>query len=96
MVGHMTKYPFRFRIPWRSDAPRAALPPEPRFRLPPDACPRTILPAMATPQTGLFALGRMSHAHLEFDLTPGTSAAELGPVRRSSAERLAQFGTEPA
>ena len=32
---------------------------------------------MATPQTGIFALGTMSHTHLEFDIRPGVDAAAL-------------------
>ena len=32
---------------------------------------------MATPQTGIFALGTMSHAYLEFDIRPGAEAAAL-------------------
>ena len=32
---------------------------------------------MPTPQTGIFALGTMSHVYLEFDLVPGTSPPEL-------------------
>ena len=32
---------------------------------------------MATPQTGLFALGTMSHAYLEFDLTSAAVGSEL-------------------
>jgi porphyrinogen peroxidase len=32
---------------------------------------------VATPQTGIFALGTMSHAHLEFDERPGVDAREL-------------------
>ena len=32
---------------------------------------------MATPQTGIFALGTMSHAYLEFDARPGGDAREL-------------------
>lgn len=32
---------------------------------------------MATPQSGIFALGTSSHAYLEFDLTPGSGGAEL-------------------
>jgi putative iron-dependent peroxidase len=32
---------------------------------------------VATPQTGIFALGTMSHAYLEFDERPGTDAAAL-------------------
>ena len=31
---------------------------------------------MATPQTGIFALGTTSHAYLEFDLRPGADAAD--------------------
>jgi hypothetical protein len=29
---------------------------------------------MATPQTGIFALGTQSHAYLEFDLRPSRDA----------------------
>jgi putative iron-dependent peroxidase len=32
---------------------------------------------VATPQTGIFALGTMSHAYLELDRRPGADAAEL-------------------
>ena len=32
---------------------------------------------MATPQTGIFALGTMSHAYLEFDIRPGVEATAL-------------------
>jgi putative iron-dependent peroxidase len=32
---------------------------------------------VATPQTGIFALGTMSHAHLELDTRPGADAGEL-------------------
>ncbi len=32
---------------------------------------------MATPQTGIFALGTMSHAYLEFSLRPGADAGRL-------------------
>jgi putative iron-dependent peroxidase len=32
---------------------------------------------VATPQTGIFALGTMSHAYLEFDLIPGAPARDL-------------------
>ena len=32
---------------------------------------------MATPQTGIFALGTTSHAYLEFDLRPAADAAQL-------------------
>ncbi|MDQ1397251.1 MAG: porphyrinogen peroxidase, partial [Acidimicrobiaceae bacterium] len=32
---------------------------------------------MATPQTGIFALGTRSHYHLEFDLRPDTEPAAL-------------------
>ncbi len=32
---------------------------------------------MATPQTGIFALGTMSHAYLEFDIRPGAEAVAL-------------------
>jgi putative iron-dependent peroxidase len=32
---------------------------------------------VATPQTGIFALGTMSHAYLEFDQRPGLDAREL-------------------
>ena len=32
---------------------------------------------MTTPQTGIFALGTMSHAYLEFDLRPGADPHEL-------------------
>jgi porphyrinogen peroxidase len=32
---------------------------------------------MATPQTGIFALGTMSHVYLEFDLLPATSGPDL-------------------
>ena len=32
---------------------------------------------MATPQTGIFALGTMSHSYLEFDIRPGVDAATL-------------------
>jgi porphyrinogen peroxidase len=32
---------------------------------------------VATPQTGIFALGTMSHAYLEFDIRPGVEAAAL-------------------
>ena len=32
---------------------------------------------VATPQTGIFALGTMSHAYLEFDIRPGADAAAL-------------------
>src|SRR5690349_22021778 len=36
---------------------------------------------MASPQTGIFALGTSSHAYLEFDLMPGTSqGAAIGQV----------------
>src|ERR1700733_14458121 len=35
---------------------------------------------MATPQTGIFALGDAAHIYLEFSLTAGTDAEEL--VRR--------------
>lgn len=35
---------------------------------------------MATPQTGIFALGTMSHAYLEFDLLPGGDRAGLVSV----------------
>ena len=32
---------------------------------------------MAAPQTGIFALGTLSHAYLEFDLAPGADAGQL-------------------
>ena len=32
---------------------------------------------MATPQTGIFALGTMSHAYLEFDMRAGAEARAL-------------------
>jgi putative iron-dependent peroxidase len=40
---------------------------------------------VATPQTGIFALGTMSHAYLELDRRPGADAAEL--VRRVASLR---------
>jgi putative iron-dependent peroxidase len=40
---------------------------------------------VATPQTGIFALGTMSHAYLELDQLPGTEAREL--VRRVASLR---------
>jgi putative iron-dependent peroxidase len=40
---------------------------------------------MATPQTGIFALGTMSHAYLEFDERPGADGREL--VRRVASLR---------
>ena len=40
---------------------------------------------MATPQTGIFALGTMSHAYLELDRRPGADVAEL--VRRVASLR---------
>ena len=40
---------------------------------------------MATPQTGIFALGTMSHAYLEFDIRPGAEAVAL--VRRVAGLR---------
>jgi porphyrinogen peroxidase len=40
---------------------------------------------VATPQTGIFALGTMSHAYLELDRRPGAVAAEL--VRRVASLR---------
>ena len=36
-----------------------------------------MLPFMATPQTGIFALGTMSHAYLEFDIRPEAEALAL-------------------
>ena len=47
---------------------------------------------MATPQTGLFALGTMSHAHLEFDLAAGTSPAELVGLVASLREPRTTIG----
>jgi len=47
---------------------------------------------MATPQTGLFALGTMSHAHLEFDLAAGTSATELVELVASLREPRTTIG----
>ena len=43
---------------------------------------------MATPQTGIFALGTMSHAYLEFDARPGADAGEL--VQRVASLRDAR------
>ena len=40
--------------------------------------------AVASPQTGIFALGTSSHAYLEFDLLPG-----CGPAPRRRARRVA-------
>src|SRR4051795_2202284 len=38
--------------------------------------PAPIVAAMATPQTGIFALGTYSHAYLELDLIDGADATE--------------------
>jgi len=36
-----------------------------------------MLPPVATPQTGIFALGTMSHAYLELDERPGVDPRDL-------------------
>lgn len=47
---------------------------------------------MATPQSGIFALGTMSHAYLEFDLRPGAVAADLVARVASLREPRATIG----
>ncbi|HVA85449.1 MAG TPA: hypothetical protein VNF73_03910 [Candidatus Saccharimonadales bacterium] len=47
---------------------------------------------MATPQTGIFALGTMSHAYLELDLAAGTHAAELVELVASLREPRTTIG----
>jgi hypothetical protein len=41
-----------------------------------------MLPRVATPQTGIFALGTMAHAYLELDRRPDTDG---GPLVRTVA-----------
>ena len=47
---------------------------------------------VATPQTGIFALGTMSHAYLEFDLHPGVHADELVRLVASRREPRTTIG----
>lgn len=47
---------------------------------------------MATPQTGIFALGTMSHAYLEFDLRPAAAAADLVALVASLREPRTTIG----
>jgi porphyrinogen peroxidase len=47
---------------------------------------------MATPQTGMFALGTMSHAHLELDARPGVVALELVRLVASLREPRTTIG----
>jgi putative iron-dependent peroxidase len=46
---------------------------------------RAYAASVPIPQTGMFALGTMSHAYLEFDVLPGSSARQL--VRRVASLR---------
>lgn len=47
---------------------------------------------MATPQTGIFALGTMSHAYLQFDLRPADAAADLVALVASLREPRTTIG----
>ena len=47
---------------------------------------------MATPQTGIFALGTMSHAYLELDEQPGADAGELVRLVASLREPRTTIG----
>lgn len=47
---------------------------------------------MATPQTGIFALGTMSHAHLELDRLPDADAGELVRLVASLREPRTTIG----
>jgi putative iron-dependent peroxidase len=47
---------------------------------------------VATPQTGIFALGTMSHAYLEFELQPGTDPRELVQLVASLREPRTTIG----
>jgi putative iron-dependent peroxidase len=47
---------------------------------------------VATPQTGIFALGTMSHAYLELDARPGADAAELVRLVASLREPRTTIG----
>ena len=47
---------------------------------------------MATPQTGIFALGTMSHAHLELDARPGADARALVQLVASLREPRTTIG----
>src|SRR5258707_14213291 len=47
---------------------------------------------MAAPQTGIFALGTMSHAYLELDLRPGAARATLVALVASLREPRTTIG----
>ena len=47
---------------------------------------------MATPQTGIFALGTISHAYLELDLAAGAHAADLVALTASLGEPRTMIG----
>lgn len=47
---------------------------------------------MATPQTGIFALGTMSHAYLEFDLRPAAAAVDMVATVASLREPRTTIG----
>src|ERR1700741_1331383 len=47
---------------------------------------------MATAQTGIFALGPLAHAYLEFDLTPDTEPADLVAAAAGVSEPRTTMG----